>query len=76
MSEENNLNDVVKELKVLNKISILVNGGKLESKLAKYANTNERKIIWAPIGGKNKSRDIVKQTSQTQRSGKCTRAEV
>ena len=75
MSEENNLNDIVKELKNLSKISILVNDDR-EFKLTKYANTNERKIIWAPIDQKNKSRNIVKQIIQTQRSGKYARAEV
>lgn len=68
MSKENNLNDVVKKLKILNKILIFANGDKLEFELTKYANTNERKIIWTLIDGKNKSKDIAKQTNQTQRN--------
>ena len=58
--------EILKELKKISKIMTLVNGNALETELAKYATTSERKIIWALIDGKNLTEDIARIINKTK----------
>lgn len=58
--------DILKELKKISKIITLSSGPALEKELTKYATTNERKIIWILIDGKNSVEDIAKIICKTK----------
>lgn len=60
--------DILKELRKISRVITISNGPALETELAKYANTNERKIILALIDGKQKAEDIAKQIGKTKRA--------
>ncbi len=60
--------DILNELKKISKILTISNGKSLETELAKYANTKERKITWVLINGKRKTDEIAKIVGQTKRS--------
>lgn len=53
-----NEGEILKELKKISKIMILSNGKLLETEIAKYASTNDRKKIWVLIDGKRQANDI------------------
>lgn len=58
--------DILKELKKLNKIMTLSNGPNLEAKIEKYATSNNRKKIWVLIDGKKQSDEIAKNIGLTK----------
>lgn len=60
--------DVLKELKKISKIMTLSNGKALETEIAKYASTNDRKKIWVLIDGKKQSDEIAKIIGVTKRA--------
>lgn len=60
--------DALKELRKISKIITISNGSALETELAKYATTNERKIIWVLIDGKNPAENIAKTINKTKRT--------
>jgi len=61
MSEE-----MLKELKKISKIMMLANGNALETEIAKYATTPDRKKIWILIDGNRQADEIVKVSGLTQ----------
>ena len=58
----------LKELKKISKLLTISNGDKIEKELEKYATTDERKIIWTMIDGKNQTEDIAKLIKKTKRA--------
>jgi len=60
--------DLLNELKKISKILTLSSGSVLEKELSKYATTDERKIIWVLIDGKNNAEDIAKMINKTKRA--------
>lgn len=60
--------DMLKELRKISRVITISNGPTLETELAKYANTNERKIIWTLVDGRQKAEDIAKQIGKTKRA--------
>ena len=60
--------ELFKELKKISKILTISNGSVLETELSKYATTDERKIIWTLIDGKNNTEDIIKIINKTKRT--------
>lgn len=60
--------DILNELKKISKILTISNGSAVETELSKYATTDERKIMWALIDGKNTTEDITKIINKTKRT--------
>lgn len=58
--------DALKELRKISKIITISNGSALETELAKYVTSSERKIIWALLDGKNHPEDIAKIINKTK----------
>jgi len=56
------------ELKKLNRIISLVNGSKLESELEKYISTDERKKVWTLINGERNVSDLINLSRLKRRS--------
>jgi DNA-binding MarR family transcriptional regulator len=56
------------ELKRLNKLLILTNASILEQELTKYASSNERKKIWVLIDGNRSIDDLVRDSGLKRRS--------
>jgi hypothetical protein len=54
---------ILAELKKTNKVITLSNGSKLESELARYATTDERKKIWALIDGKRDINELIQSST-------------
>jgi hypothetical protein len=65
MTEPKSGDPVLQELKNITKILTLGNAGVLESEIAKVANSNSRKKIWALMDGKRTTSDLVKETGMT-----------
>lgn len=51
---------ILAELRKMNKVMILANGDKLETELARYASTDERKKVWALIDGKRDINELIR----------------
>lgn len=62
------MNEILLELKILNKIMVMSNGDKLEFELAKHATTDERKMMWALIDGSQTAEEIAKIINKTKRA--------
>lgn len=58
--------EILKELKKISKIITLSNGNSLETEIAQYASTDDRKKIWVLIDGIRQADDIVKTSGMTQ----------
>jgi len=52
--------EILNELKKLNRLIILSNGKNIENELEKHATNNDRKKMWVLIDGKNQADDIVR----------------
>jgi hypothetical protein len=59
---------ILAELRKMNKVMALVNGDKLESQLAKYATTPERKKAWALMDGTKDVDDLIGASGLKRRS--------
>ena len=60
--------EILNELKKLTKIMTISNGEKIESELAQYATSEERKMIWVLLDGKNQSDDIARTIGKVRRT--------
>lgn len=54
------------ELRKITKILTLAHGDSLERAIAKYASTDNRKIIWVLIDGSNMPNDIIRKMGTTR----------
>lgn len=61
-----NEEEILKELRKISKIITLSNGKPLETEIAKYASTDDRKKIWVLIDGVRQADEIVKISGITQ----------
>jgi len=59
---------ILLELKKMNRVITLSNGSKLESELAGFATTDERKMIWVLIDGETQPPEIAKRIGKTKRA--------
>lgn len=50
---------ILAELKKMNKVTLLVNASKLEAELARYASTEERKKIWVLMDGTKEINELI-----------------
>jgi len=57
---------ILAELKKMNKVMTLVNGDKVESELAKFATTPERKKIWVLMDGTRDINELIKASGLKQ----------
>lgn len=58
--------EILKELKKISKIMTLANGNALETEIAKYATTTDRKKIWILVDGNRHADEIVKVSGVSQ----------
>jgi hypothetical protein len=58
---------ILRELKIMNKILALTNAPKIEVELGKYANTDGRKKMWTMFDGNTLPEDIAKTLGITKR---------
>ena len=58
--------EILAELRKMSKVMVLVNGDKIESQLAKYATTPERKKIWALMDGTRDMNELIKSSGLKQ----------
>lgn len=59
---------ILKELKKMNRILTLSNGPLIEQELAKYATSDERKVIWVLIDGAKQAPEIAQIIKKTKRA--------
>lgn len=65
MSDMEQQDPTLRELKLILKVLILANAGAIERELSKIATTNERKKMWVLIDGKRMPKDIADQAGVT-----------